>query len=292
MENNLIIGSHVSMSDPDYFYGTIEETIKNGANALMFYTGAPQNSRRTDLEKCKIDEALELANKNGLSSKHFICHAPYIINLANRTDESKFQFALDVLINEINRTAVFKCKFLVLHPGSHVGSGVEVGLANIIYGINQALKRTNGVTILLETMAGKGSECGTDFQQIKRLIDNIDDKSRIGVCLDTCHIHDSGYDVNTDIIGLFDEVIGLDYLKCIHLNDSKNELESHKDRHENIGFGTIGFENLMKFVYDPRTSGIPKILETPFINKQSPYKKEIEMIRANKFNPKLKNQFN
>ncbi len=290
MEKDILIGSHVSMSGPKYYLGSVQEALSYEANVLMIYTGAPQNSTRTPLEKCKIEEGISLAKQNNMAIDKFICHAPYIINLAN-PDPEKQKFSQDILINEIKRTAGFKIKYLVLHPGLHVGIGDDAGLKNIIEGLNIVLKSTENedVIICIETMAGKGSELGITFEQVNEIIKGCNGSNRLGVCLDTCHINDAGYDVSNidEVLSKFDSIIGLDRLKVIHLNDSKNLRGARKDRHENIGFGTIGFDNLLKYVFDERLKDVPKILETPYFNKKPPYKDEIKMLKEKKFNKDL-----
>ena len=290
MEKDILIGSHVSMSGPKYYLGSVQEALSYEANVLMIYTGAPQNSTRTPLEKCKIEEGISLAKQNNMTIDKFICHAPYIINLAN-PDPEKQKFSQDILINEIKRTAGFKIKYLVLHPGLHVGIGDDAGLKNIIEGLNIVLKSTENedVIICIETMAGKGSELGITFEQVNEIIKGCNGSNRLGVCLDTCHINDAGYDVSNidEVLSKFDSIIGLDRLKVIHLNDSKNLRGARKDRHENIGFGTIGFDNLLKYVFDERLKDVPKILETPYFNKKPPYKDEIKMLKEKKFNKDL-----
>lgn len=290
MEKDILIGSHVSMSGPKFYLGSVQEALSYEANVLMIYTGAPQNSTRTPLEKCKIEEGISLAKQNNMAIDKFICHAPYIINLAN-PDPEKQKFSQDILINEIKRTAGFKIKYLVLHPGLHVGIGDDAGLKNIIEGLNIVLKSTENedVIICIETMAGKGSELGITFEQVNELIKGCNGSNRLGVCLDTCHINDAGYDVSNidEVLSKFDSIIGLDRLKVIHLNDSKNLRGARKDRHENIGFGTIGFDNLLKYVFDERLKDVPKILETPYFNKKPPYKDEIKMLKEKKFNKDL-----
>lgn len=291
MEDKILLGSHVSMSGPDYFLGSVKEALSYGENVLMFYTGAPQNNKRTPTEKCKIEEGLKLAKENNMELDKFVCHAPYMINLGN-PDEEKFKFSKDFLKSEILRCADFKCRFLVLHPGLHVHAGEEVGLNNIIRGLNEVLEEVKDIDVIicLETMAGKGTELGTSFEQIKKIIDGVKYNDKIAVCLDTCHINDAGYIVDDidAVLNKFDFIIGLDRLKVIHLNDSKNPLGAHKDRHENIGFGEIGFDSLIKYVYDSRLKNVPKILETPYVENNPPYKEEIEMIKKKEFNPSLK----
>lgn len=293
------IGSHVSNNGFKMLEGSVEEAISYGANALMVYLGAPQNTFRKPFEQMKINEAKVLCEKYGINQEDIIVHAPYIVNLA-QSDNQKWDYAINFLSNELMGTSMIGAKYMVLHPGAHVGMGSEYGISRIASGINCILSDTinyNSV-ILLETMAGKGTECGKNFEEIKAIIDKVHNKNRIGVCLDTCHINDAGYDIVNhyeDVIKEFDEVVGLKYLKVIHLNDSKNGCGSHKDRHENIGFGTIGFDTLLKFVKDERFKDIPKILETPYISYSKeisfpPYKEEITMIKEEKFNSLLKEE--
>lgn len=288
---NLIIGSHVSYKSGKQLLGSVVEALSYGANTFMFYTGAPQNTNRSTIDDNLTKEAYQLMEENGINPKNVIVHAPYIINLAN--DGASYDFAIKFLKEEIKRVDKLGMKYLVLHPGSHVGLGIEKGLDNIINGLNFVLSEDNDVIICLETMAGKGSELGTSFEQIKKIIDGVKLNNKLMVCLDTCHINDAGYDLNNfdEVLDEFDNVIGLDKLACIHINDSKNERGAHKDRHENIGIGTIGFDNLIKVIYNERLDGIPKILETPYIGDTDdskerlypPYKFEIEMIRNKKF---------
>ncbi|MCI6789156.1 MAG: deoxyribonuclease IV [Mollicutes bacterium] len=279
---NVLLGSHISMCAPDYFLGTVKEALSYGENTFMFYTGAPQNSIRVPLEKCKIIEGQKLLKENNIDIDKIVVHAPYIINLGNSIDENKFELAKKVLKTELNRTYAFGCKLLVLHPGLHIGQGEEVGLKQIIKGLNEVLKEdTTDVTICLETMAGKGSELGKTFDEIAYIINNSQFKNRLGVCLDTCHINDAGYNVENidEVLDLFDKKIGLNRLKVIHLNDSKNIKGSHKDRHENIGKGTIGLNTLKKYVFNEKLIDVPKILETPYINGLPPYKDEIKLLK-------------
>lgn len=284
--DNFYIGSHVSMSSPDYYLGSVKEALSYGANTFMFYTGAPQNSFRLPIEKLKIEEGRKLLKENGINEDKIIVHAPYIINIANQLNEFNYDLARKALATEIQRTAAFGCKTLVLHPGSHVNTGVENGLASIIRGLNEVLDKDNSdVKIALETMAGKGSEMGTSFEQMKQIIDGVHKSERVGVCLDTCHISDNGFDLTdfNKILDEFDRIIGLDKLLVVHVNDSKNPINSHKDRHENLGYGEIGFDKLSAVVHNPRIKNVPFELETPYVNGEPPYKKEIEMLRNNKF---------
>ena len=280
------IGSHVSNNGLKMMIGSVEETIENNANCMMLYLGAPQNTFRKPVKDQNAKEALALAKEQGISRDDIIVHAPYIVNLAN-PDYEKRQYAISFLTKELEMVAECGLKYMVLHPGAHMKEGSSQGVRYIAEGINEVLSspKTLDTVILLETMAGKGTEVGRTFEEIKGIIDLVYDKSRVMVCLDTCHINDAGYDLVDNYDGVFksfDEIIGLDKIKAIHLNDSKNPLDSHKDRHENIGFGEIGFTALHKVLIDPRFENVPKILETPYIEKSklvslSPYKKEIEM---------------
>lgn len=285
----LIIGSHVSFTKDKGLLGSLEEALSYGANTFMFYTGAPQNTKRFGIDLNLVAQAKELMKENNIDINNIIVHAPYIVNLANNKEEEKYDFSIKFLIEEVKRCESIGVKYMVLHPGSHVGLGVDVAIQNIIYALNIILKESN-TTILLETMAGKGTEVGRTFEEIKAIIDGIEYKDKIGVCLDTCHINDAGYDLNNFnvILNEFDKIIGLNYLKCLHINDSKNIIGSHKDRHENLGYGTIGFDNLLKVIYHEKLDNIPKILETPYINDKAPYKEEIDMIKSKKFNSNLK----
>lgn len=282
----------MSFNSKTQLLGSLKEALGYGENTFMFYTGAPQNTNRCSINDSLTEEAKSLMKANNIDYSKVIVHAPYIINLANKKDESKYAFSIRFLTEEVERCYLLGIKNMVLHPGSHVGMGEEEGIKNIIDGLNDIISNTSSVTILLETMAGKGTELGTNFNQIKQIIDGVEDTSRIGVCMDTCHLNDAGYDVsNFDaILDEFDKIIGLSYLKCIHINDSKNPRGSKKDRHENIGFGYIGFDNLINIIYNPRLEDIPKILETPWIGDYPPYKEEIEMIRSKQFDEELKDK--
>lgn len=284
----LIIGSHVGFNKNDQLLGSLNEALSYGANTFMFYTGAPQNTNRGPIIDGYTLQAMEIMKNENIDYSKVIVHAPYIINLANG-DVEKFAFSVRFLREEVNRCEMLGIKYMVLHPGSHVGQGVDVGIDNIIRGLNEVLIDSD-VTILLETMAGKGTEIGRDFSEISRIISGVLNKDKIGVCLDTCHLNDAGYDVSDfdSLLDQFDKEVGLSYVKCIHINDSKNIMGAHKDRHENFGFGTIGFDNLIKIVYNPRLEDIPKILETPYIGEKAPYKEEIQMIRNKVFDNELK----
>lgn len=286
----LIIGSHVNFNSKDQLLGSLEQALSYDANTFMFYTGAPQNTVRSKIDESIINKAKEKMESCGISLQNIIVHAPYIINLANIKDDSKYNFSISFLKEEIKRCEQIGIKYLVLHPGSHVGLGVEEGINSIIFALNKALENDTSVIVLLETMAGKGSEIGSNLEEIKKIIDGVNDKSKIGICLDTCHLNDAGYDVShfDKILDEVDSLIGLSYVHCIHVNDSKNPLGAHKDRHENIGYGTLGFENIINIIYNPRLQNIPKILETPWIGEKAPYKEEIQMIRTKTFNENLK----
>ena len=278
----LIIGSHVGFKKDTQILGSLKEALSYGANTFMFYTGAPQNTARYPISDGLTLEALNLMKENNIDYSKVIVHAPYIINLCN---EEKFEFSVNFLTEELNRCNQLGVKYLVLHPGSHVGLGIEKGIENIAKGINMAftnLGKENNVIILLETMAGKGTEVGSKLEEIKEIIDKIEDKDHIGVCLDTCHLSDGGYDIeNFDaFLDEFDNLIGINKIGCVHVNDSKNIKGAHKDRHENFGFGNIGYETLINIIYNERLENVPKILETPYVDKDyPPYKVEIEMIR-------------
>lgn len=292
----MLLGSHVSMSGKKMLLGSSEEALSYGANTFMIYTGAPQNTRRKPIEELNIMNGLIHMKENGISN--IIVHAPYIINLGNTTKPETFELGVNFLQEEIKRTAALEANQIVLHPGAHVGAGVDAGIARIVEGLNEVLTQDYPVQIALETMAGKGSEIGRTFEELARIIDGVTNNDRLSICMDTCHIHDAGYDVVNDFDGVlneFDKVIGLDRLKVIHVNDSKNVRGAAKDRHENIGFGEIGFEALNNIVHHPQLMHLPKILETPFVgvdakNKKAPYLHEIAMLRDREFRPDLIDQ--
>ena len=283
-----LLGSHVGMSGKDMMLGSVKTALSYGANTFMLYTGAPQNTRRKKIEELNIPAARELMKENGIET--FVVHAPYIINLANTVKPETFQIATDFLAVELERTEAMGSETLVLHPGSHVGAGEEAGIAQIIKGLDMVMKQDMKVKIALETMAGKGSEIGRTFEEIRAIYDGVHKKERLRVCFDTCHVNDAGYDLVHDYDGVFetfDKVIGLDQIAVFHINDSLNPLGAHKDRHANIGQGTIGFETLHRLVHDPRFMEIPKILETPWLCAEGetkktipPYKEEIQQLLA------------
>ena len=286
----MIIGSHVNFGS-DQLLGSVKQALSYGANTLMFYTGAPQNTMRKSLNEDLILESHQLMKDNNIDISNVICHAPYIVNLANNKDEDKWQFSISFLKQELSRCKTLGIKYMVLHPGSAVGLDRNIALNNIVDALNFIIE-DNSVMILLETMAGKGTECGCTLEEIKYILDGVK-SNNIGVCIDTCHLNDAGYDMSKfdEFLDLFDKIIGIDKIKCVHLNDSKNILGARKDRHENIGYGTIGFENLVSIAHNERLKDIPKILETPWINKEyAPYKEEIEMLKTKIFDSKLKDK--
>ncbi len=285
----LKIGSHVSFRKDTQLLGSLDEALSYGSTTFMFYTGAPQNTNRIPLDNKLIYEAQSKMKKEGIDIKDVIVHAPYIINLAN-SDPNKYEFSINFLKQECKRCEILGIERLVLHPGSHVGLGEEVGLSNIINALNEILPTTSTV-ILLETMAGKGTELGKNLEQIKTIIEGVK-YNNIGICLDTCHLSDAGYDMSKfdDFLSLLDSFNLFDKVKCIHINDSKNPLGAHKDRHENLGFGYLGFDTLINIIYHNRLTSIPKILETPYVGEVAPYKYEIDMIKNKKFDPKLKDK--
>ncbi|MBE6158164.1 MAG: deoxyribonuclease IV [Firmicutes bacterium] len=292
----LYIGSHVSFSKDKQLLGSLEEALSYGANTFMFYTGAPQNTRRYPIDDNLTLQALNLMKDKGIDYSKVVVHAPYIINLANDKEPDKFKFSVNFLQEELERCEQLGIKNVVLHPGSHVGLGEVNAINNISRGLNNILGN-NDVTILLETMAGKGTEVGKTLEELKEIIDRVEDKEHIGVCLDTCHLSDAGYNIVDfdNFLDLFDNIIGIDKIKCVHVNDSKNEVGAHKDRHENIGFGHIGFDTLINIIYNERLQNVPKILETPYVDREyAPYKYEIAMIRSKEFDnnliDKIKNQ--
>jgi deoxyribonuclease IV len=289
----LKIGSHVSMSGKKMLLASSEEAVSYGANTFMIYTGAPQNTRRKPIEELNIEEGLKHMTDNGIDN--IVVHAPYIINIGNTTKPETFELGVNFLRSEIDRTEALGAKQIVLHPGAHVGAGPEEGIKRIIEGLNEVLDNNDKVQIALETMAGKGSEIGRNFEELAQIIDGVTHNEKLSVCLDTCHIHDAGYDIVNDFDGVleqFDKIIGVDRIKVVHVNDSKNVCGAQKDRHENIGFGHIGFEALHYIIHHPQLAELPKILETPYVgldkkDKKPPYKFEIEMIRNGSFKPEL-----
>lgn len=290
---NLIIGSHVSFKSDKQLLGSVNEALSYGENTFMFYTGAPQNTIRSNINDNLTNKALEVMKENNINIDNVIVHAPYIVNLAKEDND----FAISFLKQEIKRCSMLHIKYMVLHPGSSVSITKEEGINNIINALNIILDNEYDVTICLETMAGKGNEVGSNLLEIKNIINKIEYQNKIGVCLDTCHLNDAGYDISNfdSILDEIDKLIGINKIKCIHINDSKNILGSKKDRHENIGLGSIGFNNLINVIYNKRISNIPKILETPYVTIDNnskdkiypPYKQEIDMIKNKSFDNNL-----
>lgn len=291
----LKLGCHVGMSGKEMMLGSVKEAIGFGANTFMLYTGAPQNTKRKELSQLRIEEARQLMAEHGI--EEFIVHAPYIINLANRVKPETFEIAVEFLELELARAEAMGSETLVLHPGSHVGEGVEAGVEQIAKGINSVLTRDTRVHIVLETMAGKGSEIGRSFEELAMIYDKVIYNDKLRVCFDTCHTSDAGYDIIHDFDGViegFDKLIGKEQIAVFHMNDSKNVPGAAKDRHENFGFGKIGFDALMYIMNHKDFLGVPKILETPYIKdpenpkkSYAPYKHEIAMIRSGVFDPSL-----
>lgn len=291
----MLVGSHVGMKGKDMFLGSVKEALSYGANTFMVYTGAPQNTRRKKIEELNIEAGQQLMKEKGMDS--FVVHAPYIINLANTTKPETFELAVEFLGIEVERTKAMGSETLVLHPGSHVGAGVEAGIDRIIEGLNQVMYRNMPVFITLETMAGKGSEIGREFEELQRIYQGVKYPEYLRVCFDTCHVSDSGMDIKSDfdqVIEQFDKSIGKDQIAVFHINDSKNPMGAGKDRHENLGFGEIGFEALNAIVHHEDFKTVPKILETPYVKDEDgkksypPYRYEIEMLRKQEFDPQLK----
>lgn len=289
----MLVGSHVSMSGKEMLLWSAKEAASYHATAMMVYTGAPQNTKRKPIEELQIPQGQAFMAEHGI--REVVVHAPYIINLANTTKAGYLDFAIDFLREEIRRAQAIGASQVVLHPGSHVGAGVEVGLSQIVKALNEVLDKKQTVQIALETMAGKGTELGRTFDEIARMMDGVVHNDLLSVTFDTCHVHDAGYPLKEDVSGVlteFDKIIGLDRLKVLHVNDSKNPCGSHKDRHANIGFGEIGFDALMEIVYEEQFKSIPKILETPYVgedkkHQKAPYLYELDMIRRRVFDPQL-----
>lgn len=285
--SDIKLGCHVGMAGKDMFLASAREAASYGANVFMLYTGAPQNTRRKEIIELNIDAGWEYAHEHGINE--IVVHAPYIINLANTVKPETYELAVEFLEKEIVRTAAMKSRILVLHPGSHVNAGEQAGIAQIVKGLNTVLNQNDDdVFIALETMAGKGSEIGRSFEELKAIYDGVDRKERLRVCFDTCHVNDAGYDIVNhydEVFAEFDRVIGLEQIAVFHVNDSLNPLGAHKDRHANIGKGTIGYDTLHRLVHDETFVNVPKILETPWLCEDGsakktipPYKEEIEWL--------------
>ncbi|UUD35551.1 deoxyribonuclease IV [Mycoplasmopsis caviae] len=271
------LGSHISFKSPNYLVGSIEESLKNKANCTMIFLGAPQNTKRVEPSLYKLDEYKQ-KYENLIKPQDIIIHAPYIINPTSK-DKSKSSFAIDFLIKEIERMNYIGAKYLVLHPGSYTKYQLQESLEQLVSSLSEVLAKTKDVIICIETMSGKGSEVGINFNQLAYLIGKLAN-DRIKICLDTCHLWDAGYNIK-NYEEFKAELIKYDLLRhvsVIHLNDSKNDLNSHKDRHENIDKGFIGIETLAKFVHDPDFDNIPIILETPIPEKGPIYDQEIALL--------------
>lgn len=291
----MIIGSHVSMKGKKMLLGAVEEAASYGETAFMIYTGAPQNTKRKPIEDLMIEPGRELMAEKGIES--IVIHAPYIVNLANPNKPENFEFYVSFLKDEIKRAEAIGAKQITFHPGSHVQTSTEEGIKALVKGLNAVLTGDEKAQIAIETMSGKGSEIGVRFEEIAAIIDGVTHNESLSVTMDTCHMNDAGYDVKDhfdDVLEEFDRIIGLDRLKVMHINDSKNPRGAHKDRHANVGEGTIGFEALNRIVNHPALKDCPKILETPWVqyddnkrHKKPPYKLEIDMFRNNQYNPNL-----
>lgn len=290
-----ILGSHVKMSGKDMLLGSAKEAASYNADTFMFYTGAPQNTRRKEISQLNIPAAWDFMKQHSISD--IVVHAPYIINLGNSVKPETFELAVDFLALEIGRTAACKSHTLILHPGSHVGAGTKAGIAQVIKGLNEVLTKDTPCCIALETMAGKGSEIGRSFEELAEIYDGVVHNEKLRICFDTCHVSDSGYDIIHDfdgVISRFDHLLGKDQIAVFHINDSKNPKGASKDRHANIGFGEIGFDALSYIVHHPDFMHIPKILETPYVaapdnSKKTfpPYRQEIRMLRNRTFDPDI-----
>lgn len=293
----LLIGSHVSFRSNNQLVGCVKEALSYGSNCFMFYTGAPQNTKRCEINYDLTVKARNLLYDNNIDLDNMIVHAPYIINLANNAKKEAYEFSINFLKDEIKRVSMLGAGKLVLHPGSYVSLDVDTGIENVINALNNVIAPNQDVKICLETMAGKGTEIAFSLEHIKRIIDGVKYSDKLMVCLDTCHLNDAGYDMSKfdEFLDLFDNVIGINKIGCVHINDSKNEKGARKDRHENLGYGTIGFDNLINIIYNKRLENVPKILETPYISVEdgkkdrtyAPYKYEIESIKKKCFNDKL-----
>lgn len=282
--NDIIIGSHVSFLKDSELYGSVMESVSYGSNTFMIYTGSNQSAERREINHELTLKGWEAMKKHGIDINNVIVHAPFIVNLANNKDERKYNFYISFMKNEINRCKELGIHKMVFHPGSRTDLDREVALNNIVFGLNTIMKDVNDFDLLIEFMSGKGTEVGCTIEDMKYIMDNIN-VDNVGVCLDTCHINDAGYNISEFdyFLDLFDKNIGIDKIKCVHVNDSLNMIGSHKDRHANIGYGTLGFETIINVIYNERLKGIPMILETPYVDGKAPYKYEIDNIRNKKF---------
>jgi deoxyribonuclease-4 len=282
------------MKGKEMLLGSAQEAAQYGENVFMIYTGAPQNTRRKSIEGLNIPAAKTFMAAH--EQREIVVHAPYVVNLGNTVKPANFQFAISFLTAEVQRAAALGAKQIVLHPGAHVGAGAPAAIAQIAQGLDTILTAAESpVQIALETMAGKGTEVGRSFEELAAIIDATPHNDQLSVCFDTCHTSDAGYAIATDFDGVlneFDHVIGLDRLKVVHLNDSKNPQGSHKDRHTNIGLGTLGFDVLNAVAHHPQLTTVPKIMETPVIGPDrkhgvNPHGYEVAMLKHQQFNPDL-----
>ena len=287
MKYNLIIGSFVQMNKANqYLLGSFQQMREAGGDALMIYTGAPHSTKRADLSNLHIEAFQQKMKAASVPLRNCVVHLPYLINLGNTIKPSTYHFGVNLLKSEIARSIAIGAQIIVLHPGSAVGADKTKSINQIIKGINSVLHKDLNIKIALEIMAGKGSQIGSTFEELQAIIEGVNFPEKIGICLDTCHTYDAGYDIKhnlDDVLSTIDQTIGINKIFVMHINDSKKPFASKSDRHENFGYGTIGFDALIKIVYHPKLNNIIKILETPFINGVPPYKHEIAMIKNKKF---------
>ena len=272
----LNIGCHLSASKG--FKNMGEESLKINANTFQFFTRNPRGGKAKEIVQEDVDGLLKIMKENNFAK--ILAHAPYTLNLCS-ADESIRNFAKNTMIDDLKRMEYVPGNMYNFHPGSHVGQGVEIGIDYITNALNEILKEEQTTIVLLETMAGKGSEIGRSFEELRKIIDRVKLDKKLGVCLDTCHVNDAGYDIVNNLDGVleeFDKIIGLERLKAIHLNDSMNECRSHKDRHQKIGEGTIGIDAFERIINHPKLKNLPFYLETPHDDIWG-YAKEIEMLR-------------
>ena len=275
MEKKFNIGCHLSSSDGYLAMG--KQIIKMGGNTFQFFTRNPRGGKAKELDLDDINLYNQYAKENGID--FIVAHAPYTMNLCSDREDIR-EFALNLMKDDIMKLQHVNNVYYNFHPGSHVGQGIEQGIEYIAKALNEIIFEDQNTMILLEAMAGKGSEIGRNFEELKAIIDKVKNKDKIGVCIDTCHIHDGGYDIVNDfdaVLDEFDKVIGLDRLKAIHLNDSMNDIGAHKDRHQKIGLGKIGLDAIVKIINNPRIQGLPIILETP--NELDGYEEEIKLLK-------------
>ena len=270
------IGCHLSSSGGYYAMG--KDALKIGANTFQYFSRNPRGSKAKKIDPEDVAKLLELMNENNFAK--ILVHAPYTLNPCSSTEKTR-EFALMTMADDLERMEFTPNQLYNFHPGSHTGQGIETGIEQIIELLNTVIKEEHTTTILLETMAGKGTEVGSRFEELRKIIDGVHFKEKMGVCLDTCHVHEAGYDIVNDLDGVleeFDRIVGFDRLKIIHLNDSLNPIASHKDRHARIGEGHIGLDAITKIVNHPKLRNLPFVLETP--NELDGYEKEIELLKS------------